>query len=587
MAIHIVPRNQPPDPEHTLAPLEPTIRANQTGAAGRDWTLSDCWRALQRGRLAMLSTVGCGVVLALLASALQKPLYQSRASIQIQGLNENFLNLRDIYPTSAPGADNAVYIQTQADILRQDELLEQVVRKLGLDERPEFHRRPGSSALDALRKHVQILPSRGSSIIQIVCDASQPKLAADLANTLAQTFIDQGVEARQRSAKQTHDTLSVEREALREKLLSGEADLETYARSGKDSAALRRELDAGRRFYQIMSERIDQARIASTVNQSNARLVSPARPASRPYKPNLTLNVAIGALLGLLLGIGYVMVREQTSSVLHSPGEAAASLGVPELGAIPQASNRRFPALVLVGAEARATPVERASLDPGSNNISEAFRATLASILSTRHSTAHPHVFAVTSPGPAEGKTTVVSNLAIVLAEIGNKVLIIDGDMRRPRLHKIFDQPNSWGLSDLLKEKNAIEELPLEALVKRTTVPRLHLLPSGTSAATNIFGLLWSGRMARIVPGFRQLFEYVLIDVPACLEFADARVIGRYVETMILVARAGYTQKRAAQAAIERLRLDGTPVMGVVFNGYDGDSSDDALDYAASPGELA
>jgi receptor protein-tyrosine kinase len=152
-------------------------------------------------------------------------------------------------------------------------------------------------------------------------------------------------------------------------------------------------------------------------------------------------------------------------------------------------------------------------------------------------------------------------------------------------LHKVFDQPNSWGLSDLLREKNAIEDLPLESLVKRTAVPRLHLLPSGTSTG-NIFGLLWSGRMARILPGFGQLFDYVLLDVPPCLEFADARIVGRYVETLLLVVRAGYTERQTAQAAVERLRLDGTSVLGVIFNGCDAVNTDPHR-YAALPQELA
>ena len=167
-----------------------------------------------------------------------------------------------------------------------------------------------------------------------------------------------------------------------------------------------------------------------------------------------------------------------------------------------------------------------------------------------------------------EGKTTVVSNLGIALAEIGSKVLLIDGDLRRPRLHKVFDQANSWGLSDVLREKNAIEDLPLEALVRRTTVPRLYLLPSGT-CADNIFGLLCSGRMARLLPRFRPEFDCVLVDAPPCLEFADARIMARYAEKLLLVVRADYTDKKMAQAAVRRLLLDGIPVMGVIFNYWD------------------
>jgi receptor protein-tyrosine kinase len=167
-----------------------------------------------------------------------------------------------------------------------------------------------------------------------------------------------------------------------------------------------------------------------------------------------------------------------------------------------------------------------------------------------------------------EGKTTVVSNLGIGLAEIGNKVLLIDGDMRRPRLHKVFDESNSWGLGDVLREKNAIEELPLEVLVKRTAVSHLYLLPSG-ACTDNIFTLLWSGRMARLLPRFRQEFDYVLVDAPPCLEFADARIMARCVDQVLLVVRANHTDRRTAQAALQRLLLDGIPVMGVILNGCD------------------
>jgi receptor protein-tyrosine kinase len=276
----------------------------------------------------------------------------------------------------------------------------------------------------------------------------------------------------------------------------------------------------------------------------------------------------MGMFGGLALAIGYVMLQEQTNSALRAPGEAGAFLTLPELGAIPKAANGKFAPLGFLCGSNGKSHVERASLEQPSSGVSESFRSTLASILSTSHNGDHPHILAVTSSRPMEGKTTVVSNLGIALAEIGNKVLLIDADLRRPRLHKVFDQINSWGLSDVLREKNAIEELPLEVLVKKTAVPRLYLLPSGTST-DNIFGLLCSARMARLLPRFREEFDYVLVDAPPCLEFADARIIARYAEKLLLVVRADYTEKKTAQAAVQRLLLDGIPVMGVIFNYWD------------------
>ena len=178
-----------------------------------------------------------------------------------------------------------------------------------------------------------------------------------------------------------------------------------------------------------------------------------------------------------------------------------------------------------------------------------------------------------------EGKTTIVSNLGIALAAASKKVLLIDGDMRRPRLHKLFDEANSWGLSDVLSEKNAIHELPLDVLAKRTAIPHLYLLPSGAST-DNVFGLLYSERMSRLLPLFREQFDYVLVDAPPCLEFADARIMARHAEEVLLVVRANHTDRRAAQSAVRRFRLDGTTVMGVILNRWAPTASDPYGGYA-------
>lgn len=607
MAILIPPGYAPQDLDRSLPSPNSSWRSGSGSAGGQEWSVLDCQRTLFRNKFSLLWIVGFGILAAALISALQPRMYQSHASIQILGVNDNFLDLRDIYPTSAPSADNAVYIQTQAEMLRQDALIEQVVRKLRLWERPEFAASlkplggghldnsdlsaPAWKAVEQVRKNLQIVPTRGSSIIQIVSEARTPQLASDIANTLAQTFIEQGIETRQRVAKQTHASLSLELAELRKRLLlseaepdaHGRADGATTSRGGQrdlagsaslgPTSAYRRELDATRQFYELISRRADEARIASTMSQSNVRLVGPAQPASYPFKPNLPLNLAIGAFGGLVLAIGFVMLREQTSSVLRAPGETASWLALPELGAIPMAANQRLALLSFAGPRAIVAPVERASLDHPSSALSESFRGTLASILSSGTNGDHPRTMVVTSSRPNEGKTTVVSNLGIALAEIGANVLLIDGDLRRPRLHKVFDQINSWGLSDMLREKNAVEELPLEALVKRTTVPGLHLLPSGT-CTDNIFGLLWSGRMGRLLPRFREEFDYVLVDAPPCLEFADARIMARHAEKLLLVVRADYTDRQTAQAAAQRLLMDGIPVMGVIFNCWDPSKSD-------------
>jgi len=621
-----------PAPERLSPVPGPNWHTNGADAAGcREWSGLECVRTLYRRKATLAWITGASVLAAVLISVAQPRVYQSRASLEIQGVNENFLNLRDIYPTADPGADaNGAYMQTQVEMLQEDALIEQVVRKLRLDARPEFQRSPGlwerfrwvsgsrpspipaeQNAVEVVKRNLTIAPSRASRIIRIVYDARDPQLAADLANTLAQTFIEQSIGARQRSAKQIHQALSLQLEELRSRLSQSEARLAAHGRapelifplgrrrqpsapvsgSATNSATsdmARREVEVNRRSFDAMSQRVNDAFVASAVRQSNIRLVGPAQPASHPYKPNLPLNLAIGTFGGLALSIGCVMLQEQTTSALRAPGEAGSYLTLPELGAIPKAGTWGLTVRRLLNS-GDGMRVERAALEQQSSGLSESFRAALVSILSAGRDGCHPHVLVVTSSQPMEGKTTVVSNLGIALAEISGKVLLIDADMRRPRLHKVFDQPNSWGLSDVLREPNAIEDLPLDVLVKKTAVPHLHLLPSG-ARTDNIFGLLCSGRMARLLPRFRQEFDYVLVDAPPCLEFADARIIARCAEKLLLVVRANYTGKKTAQAAVQRLLEDGIPVMGVILNRWDPARSDVygyAVDYGLNHQDFA
>jgi receptor protein-tyrosine kinase len=518
-----------------------------------------------------------GILLAAAVSALHPRIYQSRAFLEIQGLNDTYLNLRDVYPAVGATADAAGYVQTQADILSQRNLLEDVARKLHLESNPNF--RSSRGAVEQLRRDIRVLPSRNSRTIQIICDARSAALAADLCNTLAQSFIDESIEARQLAARQTYDSLKPQLDELRAAMVQSEsrAAMSAAARTRGGAPA---DAVIYRRFYEAALEKVGNAWLASRVHQTNIRQVGVAEPPTRPYKPNLPLNLALGTLAGLILAVAFVLLQAQNHSVLREPGEAGMHLTLPELGAIPKAPAMGRLTLRITASGNGRPRVERAALEQRSSGVSESFRATLASILSASRNGAHPRTLVVTSARPTEGKTTVVSNLGIALAEISNKVLLIDGDMRRPRLHKIFDEPNSWGLSDVLGEKNAIDDLPLDVLVKKTAVPHVYLLPSGT-CPENIFGLLCAGRLSKLLPRFREEFDYVLVDAPPCLEFADVRIMAQYADELLLVVRANHTHRKTAQAAVDRLRLDGIPLMGVILNRWDPAHST-AYDYPES-----
>ncbi len=538
-----------------------------------DWSLAQCFQALYRRKVLVAGITGIGVLAAAFFSLALPRWYQSQASLELQGINENYLDLHAVYPNTPASDSDGTYLQTEADILQDDSLIRQVALRLHLQDHPEWTAHAGwlqpgpvtpaqnlQALTDAVKQRLSVTFNHGSRILRITAEARDPKLAAGLANELAAVYIEQNLAQRRQAATRTYTALRSQLAGIRSRLDRAEARLK-----GAPAApgAAREEAAAERRFYEATAESANQAELASTMAQSNIRLVSAAVPASRPFKPNVPLNFAIGIFGGLLLAIGWVLLREQASSALRAPGEAAAYLPVPELGVIPDAGRGSG-----VGRFRRSDslpPVERAAAEQRLSPVSEAIRATVATIVNTAGAKGRSRVLVVTSSQPMEGKTTVVANLAAALSEISGRVLLVDGDMRRPRLHAIFDQPNTWGLSDMLREKNAIEELPVEALVKKTAVPHLYLLPSG-AAADNVFGLLYSARMEKLMPRFRDEFDYVLIDSPPCLEFADARIMARYADGLLLVIRADYTGRAMAQNAVRQLLLDGLPVSGAILN---------------------
>jgi polysaccharide biosynthesis transport protein len=354
-----------------------------------------------------------------------------------------------------------------------------------------------------------------------------------------------------------------------------------------------------------MLQKVKEYGIASAIRASNIRVVDPAKPSHIPYKPNIFKNSILGLLAGTFFGVVFVVFRERSDRSIQVPGDTPFFLNVPELGIIPRAKadpERRIyaklqPILPMQGdpeakeSEAGRHPGNGNNGRPTSNGnsarsvelvtwhrelslLAESFRATLASILFSAQNGNRPRVLVLTSCSPMEGKTTIVSNLGIALAEINHRVLLIDADMRKPRLHDVYSQLNSWGLSDLLRERNPIEEYPLDILVRETEIPGLYMLPSG-EGARRISNLLYSARLPELLSRFRREFDTILIDTPPMLQISDARVLGRLADGIILVIFANHTTRDSAVTAVQRFREDGTPILGTILNHWDPRKSTD------------
>jgi succinoglycan biosynthesis transport protein ExoP len=380
-------------------------------------------------------------------------------------------------------------------------------------------------------------------------------------------------------------------EALRkEKLLAADYAAQRGVVTGEGEKAiqyniLKREVDSNRQLYDAMLQQLKQASLASALRASNIRVVDPAEPPKRPYKPDVLLGSGLGLMSGIFFGAAFLVMRERSDRSIQEPGETGMYLDLPELGVIPSdtlgprlrvrmvtGKNAAAPKESPLQLQAQELPeelpqrVELVTWQRKPSMVAESFRAALVSILFSGENGNRPRTLVVTSCSPSEGKSTVASNLGIAVAEVNQKVLLIDADMRKPRLHDIFNLKNDHGLSDLLQSQESPAVLP-QGIIQETNVANLYVLPSGksTPAATS---LLYSSRMPELLKALRNEFETIIVDTPPMLQIPDARVVGRMVDRVIIVVRAGKTTRDAVMAANQKFAEDGTRVLGTILNDW-------------------
>jgi succinoglycan biosynthesis transport protein ExoP len=382
------------------------------------------------------------------------------------------------------------------------------------------------------------------------------------------------------------------------------------------------EIEATQRLYESMLQKVKETGAASALRTTNVRLIDSASVPSVPYSPNSRLNVAIGFAMGALGGIGFVVVREGSGKV-RRPGESNLP-DVPELGVIPSARDAwalEDPGRKLLGLKRRLGELAVATRNRDTSLLAESFRAALTSILFGAAFNRGPgakelrvvtrnrdtsllaesfraaltsilfgaafnrgpgakgldgRVLVVTSIDVLEGKTTVLTNLGIAAAEGNQRVLLIDADLRRPRVHTLVNLPNRWGLADMLQPRDLppiIDETPLKSLTRRTGIPNLWVLPAGSIDAATVCSFLYSPDLPTLLQRFRREFDLILIDTPPVMLYADARVLGRMSDGVVLVVRANTKSREELKSAHLKLVQDQIPVLGTILNDWKMDPS--------------
>jgi len=468
----------------------------------------------------------------LIATSRQAPIYQTRTTIMVGRAIEN---------PNPNGSDFWLMQQlagTYADIAKRAPVQDATKAALGLTWLPDYT--------------VRVVPN--TQLVEIsVVDTSPARaraVAGELANQLIlQTPMQSGSEMDQRQAfiKTQLDDLEVKIKDTQAEVARKQADLGNLfsARQIADTqtqiAALQTKLATLQANYAALLSNTQQGAI-NTISVIEAA----ALPVS-PIGPNKAATILLAAVIGFILAAGAAFLLEYLDDSLKNPDDVEKNLGLTTLGAIP------------VMAET-ATQGELAVVASSHSIASEAFRVLRTNLRFAGVDRPLKTVL-ITSPSPSEGKSLTAANLGAALAQAGERVILVDTDLHRPRLHRLFGLRNNRGVTSALLE----EHPDLDGLLQETTVPGLQVLTSGP-LPPNASELLGSARMRELLAALGSQADILLLDSPPATALADAAVLATQTDGVLLILDSGVTRCEAARRAMEALRRVNARVVGAILN---------------------
>lgn len=352
-----------------------------------------------------------------------------------------------------------------------------------------------------------------------------------------------------RSLQGQFDAMARQEAQIRDKLGQTRKAVLTTQEQSIDLNLLKREVDTNRQLYDNLLQRFKEVGISANISSNNISVVDSAEPPLFPHKPNLLTNLLIGLVAGVLLGAAIVVALEVMDDSIKYPDEVERILGLPLMGVIPKLRSKR----------SSNRPIAMEVHDDPRSALAEAYRSVRTAL---QFSTAEgaPKRLVVTSTTRNEGKSTTSLALAINFAQMGQRVLLIDADMRNPTVHKLLGVPNEFGLSNLLSSGNRGDKM-----ITPTAVPNLSVLTAGP-VPPNPVDLLTGPKLLMLLNITAALgIDYVIVDAPPMLGLADSVVLGNQLQNILFVVQASTTRKAHIKNALRRLRQAGLVPRGVVL----------------------
>jgi non-specific protein-tyrosine kinase len=466
-------------------------------------------------------------------SSLQQPLYEAKATL-IVGQSLSAVN-PDINQLLASQRLSTTY----ASVATTRPILENVVKQLGLD-----------MSADGLRGRVVADTPQSNTLLTITARDPDPARAAAIANALADQLIAASPAIQGRQAE-VQASIDKDLKAPQDQIDTTQARVEVLTGLPDRTAEQDAELLAldGR----LASLRAAYATLLSYSSGSGSSMLSVVEPAvapGSPVSPKTQWNTLLAAVVGLLVGAAIIFVWEYLDDAVRDAETVQEVTGLGTLGTIPR----------MKSGKEHSEIYRLATLLYPRSGVTEAYRKIRTSI-EFASVDAPTTTLLVTSANPGDGKTVTAANLAVVFAQAGRRVLLVDADLRKPGIHRIFDLPNAHGLTTLLRS----DDVSLDAIAHVTEQENLRIITTGP-LPPNPAELLGSQRMRRIVDRLLSGEDLVIFDSAPVRAVADAAVLSSFVNGVVLVVDAGHSRRDAVRQARETLATAGANVLGVVVN---------------------
>lgn len=595
-------------------------------------SLSDYWLVIRKRGWVIIITFVTILVSTIIHTNTIQPIYSASSSVRIiERRSVSSLLMELVY---APAAD---LMTSQAKVITSQPVLERVVLELGLvpEDAPSEDMANAIAEIQGLITTNQV---ETTNIIRISVVYNDPKMAALIANKVAEAYIDYDVNEKSEQTRKVRIFIENQLAEVTKRLNEAEEKLTEFKKTGAvtgiavniqnnlislqqqranliktfteeypdvvrideqiealkeqlktlpeeelEFARLTRETEVNEKAYRMLKEKLEEARIAEAEKVEDVKMVNVATPSTQPLKPNKKLNITIGSLVGLVMGFFLSFVVESLDTSLGTIEDVESLIKLPVLAVIPylksheeKEKKRRFWGKEKPDRIKRLRSQLLIKFDTRSPST-EAYRILRTNLRVDELLKNNEKVIVITSTGPDEGKTLTAINLAIVLAQNGNKTLLIDGDLRKSLLHKIFGLKREPGLSDVLIGSANIQgsvrtivdimmgELGADEVSKSPGFDNLNVLTSGTFVP-NPAEVLHSPKLNETLKSLKNIYDFIIIDVPPILPVPDGMIIGLEADRIYLVYRSGKTSRMALLRAKNQMDLMKRSPKGIILN---------------------